>query len=43
MKGDYSWSHSAKEYIKLYEALFHEREVQPAAEETVNPVVVDID
>ncbi len=43
MKGDYSWSHSAKEYVKLYESLFHTREVKPVAEETVNPVVVDID
>ena len=43
MNGDYSWNHSAREYIKLYQSLFLEKE--PEAENTSepNPVVVDIE
>lgn len=44
MKGDYSWAHSAKEYMNLYQSLF-----EPKTEETAeagesnekNPVVVE--
>lgn len=44
MTGDYSWTHSAGEYLKLYEKLFTE----PSSEKTwqideENPVVIDID
>ena len=43
MKGDYSWTHSAGEYIKLYESLFEEKKAASAvSEEQTNPVVVDI-
>ena len=42
MKGDYSWGHSAREYIALYESLFSgTRPEKPEASEP-NPVVVDI-
>ena len=42
MEGDYSWNHSAKEYIRIYQSLFFPK--PPAAEESgkPNPVVVDI-
>ena len=43
MTGDYSWKHSAGDYLRLYEKLFEEK--VPAAEETStepNPVVVEI-
>ncbi len=43
MTGDYSWSHSAGEYMNLYNSLFENKE--PAEEkisEDPNPVVVDI-
>ena len=44
MTGDYSWAHSAEEYMKLYRALFEKKAEEPAAEtEEQNPVVVDID
>ena len=43
MEGDYSWNHSAKEYMKLYESLFAERkEEEPAPETEPNPVIMDI-
>ena len=43
MKGDYSWKHSAKEYIKLYDSLFSVKEPEEKKGEEPNPVVVDID
>ena len=43
MKGDYSWTHSAREYVKLYESLFEEKKQEMIPEEKPNPVVVDID
>ena len=44
MKGDYSWTHSAGEYLKLYHSLFEEKKPQEAREpEEKNPVVVEID
>ncbi len=44
MAGDYSWGHSAEEYLKLYQSLFEERKAPAAPEsEEPNPVVVDID
>ena len=42
MKGDYSWTHSAGEYVKLYEKMFEEKEEKKPEEEMENPVVVDI-
>jgi len=43
MKGDYSWSHSAKDYLNLYLRLVEGREEEPEeAPEEPNPVVVDI-
>lgn len=42
MKGDYSWKHSAQEYMRLYRRLFEAKaQSQPVSEEP-NPVVVDI-
>ena len=43
MNGDYSWNHSAREYIKLYQSLFSDKkpEAEPVSEP--NPVVVDIE
>ena len=43
MNGDYSWNHSAREYIKLYQSLFLEK--KPEAEHVSEPnrVVVDIE
>ena len=43
MKGDYSWAHSAKEYEKLYERLFTEKEPEEEKPEEPNPVVVDVE
>ena len=43
MLGDYSWSHSAKEYLKLYQSLFQSQEECNEETPTHNPVVVDID
>ena len=43
MSGDYSWTHSAKEYIKLYESLFEEKAPEEEPGEEPNPVVVDIE
>ena len=44
MTGDYSWTHSAGEYMKLYEALMsgEKPEENELEEKTENPVVVDI-
>ena len=44
MKGDYSWAHSAGEYLKLYESMFEEKKEPAKTEpEEANPVVVEID
>ena len=43
MKGDYSWGHSAREYIRLYETMFTERKVEPKEEKEPNPVVIEIE
>ena len=43
MKGDYSWDHSAREYVRLYESLFEEKKPEESAPEEPNPVVVDIE
>lgn len=44
MTGDYSWTHSAQEYIKLYNTLFTEKKnPKKAAVTEPNPVVVDIE
>ena len=44
MKGDYSWNHSAKAYLKLYESLFEEHTIEESAsEKEKNPVVVEFD
>ena len=49
MKGDYSWTHSAGEYVKLYEKLFEKKQLH-AEEDSAdadhieeNPVVVNIE
>ena len=44
MTGDYSWKHSAEEYLRLYQSLFEPKgpEKEPAPEEE-NPVVVKFD
>ena len=42
MTGDYSWTHSAGEYMKLYERLFMEKEPKEEQPEEPNPVVVEI-
>ena len=44
MTGDYSWTHSAGEYLKLYASLFEEKKVlhDPESEES-NPVVVEFE
>ncbi len=42
MSGDYSWNHSAAEYVKLYQSLFSERKTDIKKAEEPNPVVVDI-
>lgn len=45
MNGDYSWAHSAKEYMKLYKSLFEpktDEAVSAGETEKQNPVVVDI-
>ena len=43
MTGDYSWRHSALDYIKLYESLFAAKPAaQNEAPEEQNPVVVEI-
>ncbi len=43
MTGDYSWTHSAGEYVKLYESLFRERKKPEPEPEEENPVVVHIE
>ena len=42
MSGDYSWNHSAREYLKLYESLFQSKKAEKPAGDEPNPVVVDI-
>ena len=42
MEGDYSWGHSAKEYVKIYQSLFTEKAPEITGPEEPNPVVVDI-
>ena len=43
MNSDFSWKHSAGEYLKLYMRLFEDQKPQKKEEEeTPNPVVVDI-
>ena len=42
MTGDYSWTHSAGEYLKLYRSLFEEKKPKEAKPEEPNPVVVEI-
>ena len=42
MHGDYSWAHSAKEYVRLYESLFAEKVPETKTDPEPNPVVVDI-
>ena len=42
MNGDYSWTHSAAEYMKLYQSLFEDKpETEPDEKEEKNPVVID--
>ncbi len=43
MKGDYSWSHSAKEYVRLYESLFAAKQEDAEEKKEPNPVVVEIE
>lgn len=43
MKGDYSWDHSAREYIRLYESLFSKKEPVENIISEPNPVVVEIE
>ena len=45
MNGDFSWSHSAKEYLKLYENLLSGKAKRKTQEDVAadNPVVVEID
>ena len=43
MKGDYSWDHSAAEYVKLYESLFNGKAEEEHAGQEPNPVVVEIE
>jgi starch synthase len=43
MEGDYSWTHSAGEYMKLYQAALEgKKETEPAPEPEENPVVMDV-
>ena len=42
MEGDYSWDHSAGEYMSLYKRLFNEVDEVIEAKEEENPVVVEI-
>ena len=44
MRGDYSWAHSAQEYMKLYQELMNRKQAPPAEEHQTeeNPVIVDI-
>jgi starch synthase len=46
MCGDYSWKHSAGEYMKLYQSLFECKEQAPDPEESTeekNPVVIEFE
>ena len=43
MEGDYSWDHSAGEYMNLYKRLFNADEEVTETEPEVNPVVVEIE
>ena len=43
MYGDYSWGHSAKEYVRLYESLFAEKVQVKEEEKEPNPVVVEFE
>ncbi len=44
MTGDYSWTHSAGEYLKLYRSLFEDKVYEETDEtDEINPVVVDIE
>ena len=44
MAGDYSWTHSANDYMKLYKSLFEQEKAFPQEEsEEANPVVVKFD
>lgn len=43
MSGDYSWTHSAGDYVKLYKSLFEDRPEKKGPEEPgENPVVMDV-
>jgi len=42
MTGDYSWTHSANEYLHLYDKLFEEKKPAPVIKGEPNPVVVEI-
>lgn len=42
MSGDYSWTHSAAEYLKLYDRLFEKKTAKKTTSKKTNPVVVDI-
>ena len=44
MTGDYSWTHSAGEYMKLYESLFEEKKPADEPEQPEkNPVVIEFE
>ena len=44
MNGDYSWTHSARDYMKLYNELFETKaESKESEPEDENPVVIDVD
>jgi starch synthase len=43
MNGDYSWAHSAEEYLKLYQAMFENKKKKEVTEEEDNPVVINIE
>ena len=42
MNGDYSWTHSAGEYLKLYNRLFEKKEKKEDKPVETNPVIVEI-
>ena len=42
MSGDYSWTHSAGEYLKLYYRLFEKKEKKAEKKNESNPVIVEI-
>ena len=43
MGADFSWDHSAKDYIRLYASLFEEKKPDAPSRTEPNPVVVQID